>query len=132
MQNVDYSDTCYQIDNKSNQIETRCVPGKQGSKKHNWAPKLLFRFFNMTFNNAYKIYTVLHEREHQQDENDETDQLKQLSMYDVIEELTPSLLQSGDNEWKSGAYHMSPQSDLSYMCSIVMVVLNNALIWIEK
>ena len=106
--------------------------GKQGSTKHDWAPMLLFWFFNMTLNNAYKIYTVLHEREHQQDENDETDQLKQLSMYDVIEELTPSLLHSGDNEWKSGAYHMSPQSDLSYMCSIVMVVLNNALIWIEK
>ena len=131
MQNVDYSDTYYQID-KSNQIETRCVLGKQGSKKHDWAPKLLFCFFNMTLNNAYNIYTVLHEREHQQDENDETDQLKQLSMYDVIEELTPSLLQSGDNEWKSGAYHMSPQNDLSYMYSIVMVVLNNALILIER
>ena len=105
--------------------------GKQGSKNHDWEPKLLFRFFNMTLNNAYKIYTVLHERKHQQDEN-ETDQLKQLSMDDAIKELTPSLLQSGDNELKSVAYHPPPQSDLSYMCSIVMVVLNNALIWIEK
>ena len=57
MQNVDYSDTYYQID-KSNQIEARYVLGKQGSKKHGWAPKLSFRFFNMTLNNAYKIYTV--------------------------------------------------------------------------
>tara|TARA_B110001450_G_C17331091_1_gene363491 strand:- start:195 stop:566 length:372 start_codon:yes stop_codon:yes gene_type:complete len=57
MQNVNYSDTYYQID-KSNQIEARYVLGKQGSKKHGWAPKFSFRFFNMTLNNAYKIYTV--------------------------------------------------------------------------
>ena len=69
IQNVDYSDTYYQID-KSNQIEARCVLVKQGSKKHGWAPKLSFRFFNMTLNNVYKIYTVLHKQEHQQDENE--------------------------------------------------------------
>ena len=72
MQNVNYSDTYYQLD-KSNQIESRYILTKQGSKKHGWAPKLSLCFFNMTLNNAYKIYTVLHERKHQQDEN-ETDQ----------------------------------------------------------
>ena len=35
MQNVEYSDTYYQID-KLNQIEARYVLGKQGSKKHGW------------------------------------------------------------------------------------------------
>ena len=54
LQNANYSDTYYQID-KSNQIEARSVLGKQGSKKHDWAPKLSFRFFNMTLNNEYKI-----------------------------------------------------------------------------
>ena len=47
IQNVDYSDTYYQID-KSNQVEARYVLGKQGSKRHGWAPKLSFCFFNMT------------------------------------------------------------------------------------
>ena len=74
--------------------------GKQESKKHGWALKLSFRFFNMTFNNAYKIlYTVLHERRHQQNEN-KTDCLKQLSMDDAIEKLVYSLLQSGYYVWK--------------------------------
>ena len=58
MQNIDYFNMYYQID-KSNQIlEVRYVLGKQGSKKHGWAPKLLFHFFNMTLNNAYKIYCI--------------------------------------------------------------------------
>ena len=87
---------------------------KQGSRKHGWAPKLLFRFFNMTLNNAYKIYTVLHEREHQQAEN-ETDRLKPLSMDDAIEELTYSLLQGGDGIRKRAAYHPPPQRDLQYV-----------------
>ena len=50
----------------------------------------------MTLNNAYKkIYTVLHERKHQQDEN-KTDRLKPLSMDEAVEELTHSLLQGGE------------------------------------
>ena len=69
---------------KSNLIEAQYVLGKQGSKKHGWAPKLLFRLFNMTLNNTYRIYTVLHERQHQQAENG-MDRLKVLSMDDAIE-----------------------------------------------
>ena len=94
MQNVNYSDAYYQI-NKSNQIEAQYILAKQGSKKHGWAPKLFFLFFNMTLNNAYKIYSLLHEREHQQDKN-KTDWLKPLSMDDAIEELMYSLLQCGE------------------------------------
>ena len=48
-------------------------------KKHGWAPKLSFRFYNIPLNNASKIYTVLHERKHQQDEN-ETDQYWRCSL----------------------------------------------------
>ena len=113
-QNIDYSKTFHQID-KGNMIESRYVLGKQGSKKHGWSPKLSFRFFNMTLNNAYKIYTVLHEREHQQAEN-ETDRLKPLSSMDeAIEELTYSLLQGGDGIRKRSAYHPPPQRDLQYV-----------------
>ena len=61
----------------------------------------------MTLNNAYKIYTVLYEREHQQEEN-KTDRLKQLTMDDAIEELTYSLLQAGDGVRKRAAYHPPP------------------------
>ena len=42
MQNVSYFNMYYQIDNKLNQIEEDSVLGKQGSKKHGWAPKLSF------------------------------------------------------------------------------------------
>ena len=45
----------------------------------------------MTLNNAYKIYTVLNERQHQQAENG-SDRLKELSMDNAIKELTYSLL----------------------------------------
>ena len=69
---------------------------------------------NMTLNNAYKIYCVLHEREHQQEEN-ESDRLKEVSMDDAIEELTYSLLQGGDGVRKRAAYHPPPQRDLQYV-----------------
>ena len=65
----------------------------------------------MTLNNAYKIYTVLHERVHQQEEN-ESDQLKPLSMDEAVEELTHSLLQGGDGVRKRAAYHPPAQRDL--------------------
>ena len=68
----------------------------------------------MTLNNAYKIYTVLHEREHQQEEN-ESDRLKPLAMDEAIEELTHSLLQGGDNVRRRAAYHPPPQRDLQYV-----------------
>ena len=97
-------------------VEARYVLGKQGSKKkHGWSPKLLFRFFNMTLNNACKIYTVLHDRKHQQNEN-ETNQLKEVSMDGSIdEELTYSLLQGGGDVQKRVAYHPPPQKDLQYV-----------------
>ena len=76
-------------------------------------PNSLSGFFNMTLNNAYKIiYTILHERKHQQDEN-KTDWLKQLSMDDVIEELMYSLLQGSDHVRKQAVYHPPLQKDLT-------------------
>ena len=68
----------------------------------------------MTLNNAYNIYTVLHEREHQQNEN-ETDRLKPLTMDEAVEELTHSLLQGGDGVRKQASYHPLAQRDLLYV-----------------
>ena len=70
-------------------------------------------FFNMTLNNVYKIYTVLYEQEHQQDEN-ESNRLKPLSMDEAVKELTYSLLQGGGDVRKRAAYQPSPQRDLQY------------------
>ena len=58
----------------------------------------------MTLNNAYKIYTVSHERVHQQDKN-EIDQLKPLMMDEAVEELTHFSLQGGDGVRKWSPYH---------------------------
>ena len=68
----------------------------------------------MTLNNAYKIYTVLHEQEHQQNEN-ETDQLKPLKMDEAVEELTYCLLQGGGDVRRRAAYHPPAQRDLQYV-----------------
>ena len=94
-------------------------------KKHGWAPKLSFRFYNIPLNNASKIYTVLQERKHQQDEN-ETDQYWRCSIEDVIEELTHSLLQTGDNVHNKG-YIIHLRGGIYGTSGIEMVVLNE--IW---
>ena len=67
----------------------------------------------MTLNNAYKIYTVLNERQHQQAENG-SDLLKELSMDNAIKELTYSLLQGSCGVQKRAAYHSLPQWDILY------------------
>ena len=68
----------------------------------------------MTLNNAYKIYTVLHERVHQQEEN-EADRLKPLSMDEAVKELTYSLLQGGGDVRRRAVYHLPAQRDLQYV-----------------
>ena len=60
------------------------------------------------------IYSLLHERGHQQEEN-ESDRLKPLSMDEAIEELTYSLLQGGGSIRKQAAYHPPLQRDLQYV-----------------
>ena len=83
----------------------------------------------MTLNNAYKIYSVLHKQVHQQEEN-ETDRLKPLSMDEVVEELTYSLLQGGGDVRRRTVYH-PPAQRIYNMYSIVMEESNNKLIWID-
>ena len=90
---VDYYNIFHLID-KGNGIESRYVMAKGGSKKHGWTPKLLFRLFNMTFNNAYCIYSVLHEPLYQQDAH-VAQRLKPLSIDKALESVCWSLLQKG-------------------------------------
>ena len=60
------------------------------------------------------IYSLLHERGHQQEEN-ESDRLKPLSMDEAVEELTYSLLQGGGGVRRRAAYHPPAQRDLQYV-----------------
>ena len=53
-QMVAYCETFHLID-KGNGVESRYTLANGGSKTHTWTPKLSFRLFNMTLNNAYKI-----------------------------------------------------------------------------
>ena len=83
----------------------------------------------MTLNNAYKIYTVLYERKHQQEEN-ENDQLKPLSMDDANEELTYSLLQdSGGMTYGGGQRTIPLQNEIYSMYLIKMEEPSKGLGW---
>ena len=70
IQNIDYFNMYYQID-KSNQI-SRCTICFGETRKQELRlgtqAVVLFLQYSMTLNNAYKVYTVLYERKHQQDE----------------------------------------------------------------
>ena len=63
---VAYCKTFHLID-KGNGVELRYTMANGGSKSHVWTPKLSFRLFNITLNNAYKIYSCLHKRHRQTD-----------------------------------------------------------------
>ena len=62
-QMVAYCETFHFID-KGNWAEPRHTLANGGSKTHGWTLKLLFRLFNMTLNNAYKVYGCLHKKHH--------------------------------------------------------------------
>jgi hypothetical protein len=56
-QTKDYCNTFHLIDKGNGAEASYDLGGK--SRLHNWSPKLVFRFFNMALNNAYKMYTAL-------------------------------------------------------------------------
>ena len=58
-----------------------------------------------------RIYTVLHERKHQQEENES----EPLTVDEAIEELTHYLLPGGDGVWKQMVYQLPLQRDLYNM-----------------
>ncbi len=67
------------------------------SKKHNWFPKLVFRLFNMTLNNAYKVYAALVE-EH-------TPERRYLDMDESVKEMAHALTQQGEPMRKQRPEH---------------------------
>ena len=100
----DYCETFHLID-KGNKNEATYDMGGQ-SKKHNWSPKLVFRLFNMSMNNAYKIYRALVEKH--------TPGRRGLDMGDAVKEMTHALAQRGEPMRKQRAEHpawIRPLSD---------------------
>ena len=85
-----------------------------GSKSHGWTPKLLFWFFNMAFNNVYRIYLVLHKRLHQQDVH-VPQRLKLLTMDIAVESMCWSLSQKGEDVRKHKPCYPSPVKNMQYV-----------------
>ena len=75
------------------------------SRTHNWSPKLVFRLWNMSMHNAYKIYLALHKQY--------TPDRKRLLMKQCVKELTFDLLQRGDSMRERKAEHPGYTVDLS-------------------
>ena len=90
-QTVASCETFHLID-KGNGVESRYTPANGGSKTYGWTPKLSFRLFNMTLNNAYKIYHTLHKRHHQSDPHVDC-HLKLSTIDQVVEAVCWSFLQ---------------------------------------
>jgi hypothetical protein len=60
-QTIEYCETFHLID-KGNGKEAKYKMARK-SRSHNWAPKLVFRLFNMAMNNAYVVYKDLVSRD---------------------------------------------------------------------
>ncbi len=87
VQMKEYCTTFHLID-KGNRAETSYNTGGK-SRTHNWTPKLVFQFYNMALNNAYKIFKGLVMVE---DGNHIC-----LNMGDAVKELAHALCQKGEN-----------------------------------
>ena len=99
----DYCETFHLI-YKGNGAEAHDDMGGN-SPTHNWSPKLVFRLWNMSMHNAYKIYSALNKQY--------TPNQKRLSMKQCVKELTFDLLQRGDSMRERKAEHPGYTVDLS-------------------
>ena len=103
LQQKDYCGTFHLID-KGNKNEAQFDMGGC-SRLHNWSPKLNMRYFNMTGNNAKKIYMFL---------VDKYTPLRQpLCTKAAIHEMTHFLLQYGPSMRKQSAEHAPFTKDIS-------------------
>jgi hypothetical protein len=101
-QTQDYCNTFHLI-NKGNGVEANYDLGGK-SRLHNWSPKLIFWLYNMSVNNAYKMYTALvkqHTPEH-----------RFLDMCHAMRELAHNLCQRGPVMRKLRAEHPSCTQDM--------------------
>ena len=96
-QTRDYCNTSYLI-NKGNGAEGNYDLGGK-SRLHNWSPKLIFWPYNMSINNAYKMYKVL-VKQHMPEQ-------RFLDMGNPVRELAHYLCQKGPAMWKLRAEHPS-------------------------
>ena len=99
----DYCETFHLIDKGNGAKAHYDMWGK--SRTHNWSPKLVFRLWNMSMHNAYKIYSALHKQY--------TPDQKHLSMKQWVKELTFDLLQRGGSMRERKAEHPGYTVDLS-------------------
>ena len=115
---VAYYNTFHLID-KGNGEESWYTMANGGSKTHGWTPKLLFWLSNMTLNNAYKIYTCLHNRHHQTDTN-VARRLKPLTMDQAVEVVCWLFLhlQKGDAVQTRKATYPPPTRNLQFVMDI--------------
>jgi len=104
-QHWDYSETFHFID-KGNGAEAKCDLGGQ-SRSHNWSPKLVMRLFNMSKNNAYKIYDALVEKY--------TLGRRYLDMGETVREIEHAFFQRRDSMRSQRAEHPLWLRDLSYV-----------------
>ena len=84
-----------------------CTPPKvadEGSRAHEWTPKLSSRLFNVNFNNAYRIYLALMEEYNLG--------RRLISMAQGIKEATHALLQRGSKTRTRAPDHPSPVRDM--------------------
>ena len=102
-QSKDYSETFHLID-KGNGAEAKFDMGGH-SRTHNWCPKLVWRLFNMSQNNAYQIYTTLVEKH--------TKGRRFLEMREAVQEMTHSFCQRGAPMRSQKAEHPAHVRDLT-------------------
>ena len=101
-QTRDYCKTFHLID-KGNGAEANYDLGGK-SRLHNWLPKLIFWLYNMSLNNAYKMYKAL-VKQH-------TPKWRFLDMGNTVRELTHDLCQMGPAKRKLRAEHPSWMQDM--------------------
>jgi hypothetical protein len=102
-QTRDYCKTFHLI-NKGNGAEANYDLGRK-SRLHNRSPKLIFWLYNMSLNNAYKMYKALGKQH--------TPERRFLEMGNAVRELTHELCQRGPAMQKLRAEHPSTTRDMS-------------------
>jgi len=99
-QTKEYCDTFHLIDKGNGKEAKYDMAG--ASRSHNWAPKLVFRMFNMAMNNAYVVYKELVTREGG----------NVLPMGKAVRELAHGLCQRGEPIRVRAATHPSHLRDM--------------------
>ncbi len=98
-----YCNTFHLIDKGNGAKANHNLGGK--SCLHNWLSKLIFWLYNMSINNAYKMYKTL-VKQHMPEQ-------RFLDMDNAMRELAHNLYQKGPVMWKLRAEHPSWTRDMS-------------------